>query len=508
MYKTKEILRLKWCAKLTHRQIGRSLGISPGTVGGAVSRATLLGLGWAQVEPLSEPDLQVALYGARRRVCTKPRPEPDLARIHMELRRPGVTLELLHLEYIEQHPEGYRYTAFCRRYKQWCERRDPRMRQVYQAGEKMLVDYSGKKPSIIDRQTGEVREVELFIAVLGASNLTFALATQTQQIGDWVHGHVQALEYFGGVPKCSVPDQLRSAVSSPHRYEPLIQRSFAELGRHYDMAIVPARPGRPRDKAKVEVAVQIAQRWILARIRNQQFYSLTELNERIGQLREELNQRPMKRFGGQSRRELFEKIERAELRPLPQERFELGIWKKAMVNIDYHIEFERHYYSVPHGLLKQPVELRATGATVEVFHAGKRVASHVRSRRIGQHTTTTEHMPKSHRAHAEWSPSRIINWADTIGPHTRMLVEAILSERPHPEMGYRSCLGILRLGKRYDEVRLEAACRRAVAVGARSYRHVACVLEKGLDRTPLDDEEAPQRSLGDHGNVRGSGYYH
>ena len=506
MHKTKEILRLKWGRGLKHREIARSLAISAGSVGATVSRAKRAGLDWAKVEQLGDDELEALLFG-RQRVPGAPRATPDWATVHLELRRPGVTLELLHVEYLERHPDGFRYSAFCRRYRIWAERQDPRMRQTHLAGDKMFVDYSGKRPNIIDRETGELRPVELFVATLGASNLTYAGATETQQVSDWLSSNVKALEYFGGVPRCVVPDQLRSAVRSPGRYEPLTQRSYAELGRHYGMAVVPARPLHPRDKAKVEVAVQIAQRWILARLRNEQFFALSDLNERIGELLEDLNARPMKRFGGASRREVFDRIERSELRQLPPTRYQKADWKKARVNIDYHIEFDKHYYSVPSQLLKEPVEVRATPTTVEVFHKEKRVAAHRRSSRIGQHTTTSEHMPKSHRAHAEWSPSRLIAWAETIGPHVRQLVESVLRDRPHPEMGYRSCLGILRLAKRYDNERLNAACERALRVNARSYRHVASVLKHGLDKVPLEEEGEPH-NLGEHGNVRGPEYYH
>ncbi|MEM6733758.1 MAG: IS21 family transposase, partial [Myxococcota bacterium] len=372
-------------------------------------------------------------------------------------------------------------------------------------GEKLFLDYSGKKPRIFDSKTGEAIEVELFVAVLGASSYTYAEATRTQTSVDWIRSNVNALEYFGGVTKLLVPDQLKSGVARSDRYEPQSQRAFEELARHYGTAILPARPGKPKDKAKVEVAVQVAQRWVLACIRDEIFFSLGELNERIWELLEKLNARPMKDYGGKSRRELFEQLDAPHLSPLPTRRFEHATWKKAKVNVDYHIEVAKHYYSVPFRFAREVVEARITASGVEVFHRGQRIASHRRNDRPGAHSTQPEHMPKSHRKHLEWTPSRMLNWAEKIGPETSALVDAILKSRPHPEMGYRSVLGLMRLAKRYDPERLEGACSRAMRVGARSYRHVASILKNGLDRVPLDE---PQRSLPlAHDNVRGSDYY-
>lgn len=510
MYIIREILRLKLELGRSHREVARSLGISAGMVGEIASRARKRGLTWKAAEELTDEALEARLRGPK--VTVKERPAPDPVWIHAELRRPGVTLELLHLEYLEEHPDdGYRYTAFCDHYKRWRERQSPVMRHVHKAGDKAFVDYSGVRPHIVDRETGEVVYVELFVGVLGASNYTFAEATRTQRVQDWTTSHVHMLEYFGGVPRAVVPDQLKSGVRASDRYEPLAQRSYAELARHYNTAILPARPGKARDKAKVEVAVLIAQRWILARLRNQTFFSLAALNERIAELLEELNERPMKKLRNVTRRELFEELERPVLHSLPSERYVFGRWKKARVNIDYHIEFEHHYYSVPHRLLKEAIELRATALTVEIFHRGERVASHPRSYTKGFSNTTTkaEHMPKAHRAHAQWTPSRILQWAGTIGPCTQALAQAILDSRPHPEMGYRSCLGLLRLSKRYEHDRLEVACGRALQVGALSYRHVASMLKHGLDRVaPAQDDDETIGLPADHENVRGPDYYH
>jgi transposase len=505
MRKAREILRQKWQCGLTHRQVARSLRVSAGSVGEVVSRAKVAQLDWTTVESLSEDALEIALYG--RQVGVSTRPVPDVVYLHTELRRKGVTLALLHLEYLEKQPNGLRYTAFCEHYRRWRERLRPVMRQSHVAGEKVFVDYSGDRPHIVDPATGETQEVELFVAVLGASNLTYACATRTQTVADWCAGHVGAFEYFHGVPRATVPDQLKSGVTRSCRYEPGVQRTYDELAEHYGTVILPARPMHPRDKAKVEVGVQIAQRWIIARLRHHTFFSLAELNERIAELLEDLNNRTMRVYR-ESRRQLFERIESATMLPLPAARFEYGAWKLgATVNIDYHVEYEGHYYSVPYGLVHEKMDVRATGLTVEIFQRGQRVTSHVRSYARGKHTTKPEHMPKAHQRHLDWSPSRIIQWASTIGPQTAVLCEAILKERRHPEQGYRSCLGILRLGKKYGSQRLETACARAVAVGARSYRHVESILSHGLDQVE-QQQETPAAAPRRHENVRGPGYYH
>jgi len=504
MRKTREILRQKWCLGRSHREVARSLGKSVGAISATLARATEAGLdSWEAVGALSDEALDGRMYGVpaggRGRVL------PDFAVVHAEHKRPGVTLELLHLEYLQQHPDGYLYTQFCEYYRRWLKRRRLSMRQLHRAGEKLFVDYAGQKPQIVDPLTGEVTPVELFVAALGASSFTFAEATATQRVPDFLASHVRAFEYFGGVTAAVVPDQLRSGVTTPCRYEPGVQRAYEELAQHYGTIILPARPGKPRDKAKVEVAVQVAERWILARLRHEVFFSLTALNARIRELLVDLNARTMRVYGA-SRQELFERIDRPALKPLPAERFEYAEWKTARVNLDYHVELDRHYYSVPYALAHESVELRFTAATVEVFLRGQRVASHARSAERGRHTTTPEHMPKAHQKHLAWTPSRLIHWATSIGPGTAALVEAILADRPHPEQGYRSCLGILRLAKRYGPERLEAACTRAVAARARSYRHVDSILKRGLDRVPLPaigTRAAPTA----HENVRGAGYY-
>lgn len=511
MTKTREILRQKWELGLSYREIALSVGTAVGAVWLAVKRAQDAGLDWAGVRDLDDGALDARLY-AREPSVGRVRPAPDCAWIDTERRRAGVTLELLHLEYLERQPEGYRYTQFCEIYRQWLGRQRLSMRQVYRGGEKLFLDYSGKRPCIWDEKTGERVPVELFVAVLGASNFTYAEATQTQRSADWIASHVRALEYLGGSPSLLVPDQLRSGVTVPGWYEPGVQRTYDEMAQHYGTAVLPARPRHPRDKAKVEVGVQIAQRWILARMRNERYFSLASLNERIAELLEDLNDRVMRRYG-ESRRQLFERLDRPVLKPLPAARFVFGTWKNAGVNIDYHVDIEHHYYSAPFHLANERgvrVDVRYTASTVEIFLKGRRVASHARSYVRGGFTTNPEHMPKAHRDHAEWTPARMIRWARTVGPKAEELVTAILAERPHPEHGYRSCLGILRLGRRYGTTRLEAACARAVCVRARSVENLRSILQKGTDRLPLPAaivEPPPAPSNVPHENIRGRDYY-
>ena len=507
MRKTREILRQKWELKRSNREVAFSVGSSPSTVSETVSRADAAELDWSAVQHLGDEELEQRLYH-RPPAPTGERAQPDCVYLHTERHKPGVTLELLHLEYLEKHPSGYRYSQFCEIYRQWLRQRRLSMRQEHRAGEKLFVDYSGKKPHYIDPKTGEPIEVELFVAVLGASSYTYVEASATQKSHDFIASHVRAFEYFNGVPGALVPDQLKSAVVQSCRYEPGINRTYEELAQHYGTTVLPARPAKPRDKAKVEAGVQVAQRWILARLRHQTFFSLEELNERIAELLEELNARIMRVYRA-SRRQLFEKLDVPALKPLPSQRFVYGEWSRVMVNIDYHVEVDGHYYSVDHSLLHAKAEARATATTVEIYVNGARHTSHVRSYARGRHTTKPEHMPKAHQKHLEWTPTRIVAWAASVGPKTAVLARAILDERAHPEQGYRSCLGILRLGKRYGNERLEAACARAVAAGARSYRHVDSILKKGLDRLPPTPaaRATETRPPVEHENIRGRDYY-
>jgi transposase len=504
MSRTREILRARWALGLSVREASRATGASTGVVSKTAGRAATAGLTWEAVEALSDHELERRLYGEPV-PGRSDRAEPDPVWMHRELRRKGVTLELLHLEYLAEHPDGYRYTAFCDRYRQWLGRQSVVMRQVHRAGEKCFVDYSGVRPHIVDPVTGERVEAELFVAVLGASSLTYAVATLTQRVADFVGAHVKAFGYFGGAAKITVPDQLRSAVSVPGRYEPTIHRTYSELGRHYETAIVPARPGKPRDKAKVEVAVQVAQRWILARLRNETFFSLAALNERIAELLEELNNRPMTRLGV-SRRELFERYEREALRPLPSEPYVVSEWQGTKLDDSYHVRVGDHFYSAPYVLVGEVVETRVTPTTVEVFHRGERVAAHVRSHGPGK-TTAREHMAPAHRAHCD-AEADVVAWAASVGPMCSALVERILSANPVREAAVRSAQGLRSVAKSYGELRTERACATALRLGAQSYKPVERMLKLGREAMPLHGDEPLQRAPIAHGNVRGPGYFH
>lgn len=506
MRQIREILRLRWQEGLSIRQAARSIGRSVGVVQKVASRAAKAGLSWADVEALDEAALEAKLYGQPVVPCSE-RPRPDPGYIHKELRRAGVTLELLHLEYLEEHPDGLRYTAFCATYRRWLKTAGVVMRQTHKAGEKMFVDYSGKKPHYVDPTTGEIVSVELFVAVLGASNYTYAEATATQQVPDFIMAHVHAYEYFQGVTTITVPDQLKAGVMRACRYEPGIQRTYAEMAQYFGTAIVPARPYKPRDKGKVEVAVLIAQRWVLARLRNETFFSLEALNARIRELVEALNTRPMRKLGGVTRRELFERYDRSELRPLPATRYELRQWEQVRVNLDYHIEFEKHWYSVPYILVHEQLWACVTSTTVELIHRGKRVASHVRSHLAYKHTTDPAHMPEAHRQHS-LGVEGVLGWAAKVGPMTEAYVRRLLESNPVQEMGWRSARGLQRVGEHYGAERTEQACARALRFGARSYKPVERILALGRECLPLPGDEPPEAPIIEHDNVRGSSCYH
>jgi len=506
--KLKEILRLKLVRKFSHRKIAQTMGVSPGAVGSVMARARAQNLTtWARVRALTEPELEAALY--RSADGAKGRPEPNPLWIHTERQKSrSVTLEVLHLEYLAEFPNGYGYTTFCNRYRGWLKKRSLSMRQVHRAAQKTFVDYSGMTVNVVDPRTGEPRKAEVFVGVLGASGLTFVEATWTQRLPDWTASHVRMCEFFGGVTEVWVPDQLRSAVSGPHRYEPDLNRTYAALAEHYGAIIIPARPRKPKDKAKAEAAVLNAQRWILARLRNETFFSLAALNERIATLLEALNERPMRDYGKQSRRQRYELIDQPALRALPQNRYVYGEWSKVRVGRDYHVVIDEHAYSVPYQLVGERVDLCVSAATIEVFRRGKRVAAHQRSALKGEKTTVPDHMPAAHRAHADVSPSHLIERAREVGHQTERLIMDILDTRRHPEHSFRACLGILALQKDYGAERLEVASTRAMLTGLRRCRQMETLLKNGLDRLGTQDlQPAEQPKIIEHGNVRGANYY-
>jgi len=504
MRRLRDVLRLKYETKLPQRAIARACGVGLGTVTTYLQRATAAGLTWPLSNDLDDAALEDRLFKRPSVPPTSERALPDWAELHHELKKPGVTLMLLWQEYRAAHPGGYAYSQFCERYRQWRRKLRPSMRQVHRAGEKLFVDFSGTRPHLIDPQTGEEIAVELFVSVLGASGLIYAEATRGQDLASWVSAHVRMLDYFQGSAAVWVPDNLKSGVTSAHRYEPEINRTYLDLAQHYGAVVIPARVARPTDKPKVEVSIQIAQRWVLAALRHQTFFTLADLNAAIRVRLDAINDRPMK-IVGVSRRTLFEQIDRPALRPLPATRYELAEWKGCRVNIDYHVEVDHNFYSVPYQLVHEYVESRFTASTVEVFFKGRRVAAHARLTGRGRYATRPEHMPHAHRAHAEWTPSRLIAWAEQTGPATGRLVAGMLERRPHPEQGYRACLGLMRLGREHGTDRLEVACARAERLRSYRFRTVEHILQHQQDRLPLD--EPPARPALAHENLRGATYY-
>jgi transposase len=504
MRKIRDVLRLS-AAGLSKRKIAASLGVSATAAGECIRRSQRAGLSWPLPEELSDASLERQLYPPPAAAAKDRRPQPDCAVIHRELRRAGVTLQLLWEEYRATYPDGYAYSRYCELYRAWEARLSPTMRQNHIAGERMFVDYAGTTLEVIDPSTGEVRTAQLFVAVLGASSYIYAEATWTQGLIDWIGSHTRSFAFVGGVPAMVVSDNLRSGVTKACFYEPAVNRTYAEMAAHYNTAIVPARPYRPRDKAKVEVAVQVATRFIIAKLRNRRFFSLIALNAAVADLVAQINDRVSRHLGA-SRRALFEDLERPALKPLPAEPYVFAEWKECRVSLDYHVEVQKHYYSVPHQLLREKVWVRITARTIEVFHRGKRVAVHVRSSANSKHTTVREHMPSSHRRYADWTPEQLRRQAGTIGRNTAALVEIILRERAHPEQGFRTCIGILRLAKSYGPQRLEAACGRALEIGARSYSSVSSILKNNIDRQrPAKPADGPAIS---HDNIRGPTYFH
>jgi transposase len=495
-------LRLKH-EGLPHRAIARACGVGVGTVSEYVGRAKRAGLSWPLPAELDEAALEARVFPPAE--PGRERQAPDLVWMHQELKKVGVTLYLLWEEYRAVHAEGYGYSQFCEIYRRWARKLRPSMRQQHRAGEKTFIDFSGQRLHLVDRRTGEEIPVELFVAVLGASSYTYAEAIPSQKLRDWVGVHIRMAEYFGGSTQLWVPDQLKSAVTKPCRYEPALNRSYQELAAHYGAVVVPARPGKAKDKAKVEGAVLLAQRWIVARLRHRTFFEHGELNVAVRQLLDELNSRPMQKLGI-SRRQMWERLDRPALLPLPTTRYELSQWKTCRVNIDYHVEVARHFYSVPYQLIHEAVEARYTASIVEVYYKGRRITSH-RRRYDHKPSTLAEHMPSSHRAHAEWTPSRLIGWADKAGPATGRVVAEILRSRPHPEQGYRACLGLIRLGRRYGDDRLDAACARAERLRSYSYRTVKNILASAQDRLSLEDEPPAPAPGPRHANIRGGEYY-
>lgn len=506
MRKVREVLRLKHALGLSYREISEATGVGKTVVGEYIRRAEVIGITWPVPERIDDAELERRLFPIAGDGVAGQRQLIGWPRLHEELKRRGVTLVLLWQEYRADEPDGYGYSRFCDLYGEWRKRISATMRQTHVAGEKLFVDFAGDTVAIFDQVTGEARPAQIFVAALGASNYTYAEARWSQGLGDWIGAHVNALSAIGGVPKAVVCDNLKAGVTRPSRYEPGINRTYQDLATHYGFAVLPTRVRKPRDKAKVEVAVLIVERWVLARLRNRRFFSLDELNAAIRECVADLNGRIMRRIG-KSRQELFATLERPALDPLPEQPYRYAEWRKCQVAPDYHVEIDQHYYSVPSRLIRQTVEARVTETTIEILHRGSRVTSHVRSRVPHRHTTITEHMPSAHRRYAEWTPARVMRQAEKIGPATTALLDAIMKAKPHPEQGFRACLGILRLEKSYGAQRLEAACRRGNDIGATSYRSIVSILKHGLDRAYAQEKVAEGEPIR-HANIRGRGYYH
>ena len=506
MRKIREVLRLTHALGMSRRLVGEATGIGKTAVGEYVRRAAVAGQSWPIPNGIDDAELERRLFPPPEARSSTSRTEPDWSYHHAELKRRGVTLALLWQEYRAEHAQGYAYSWFCERYSDWRKRISPTMRQTHLAGEKLFVDWAGDTMPVFDSTTGEEHCTHIFIAALGASNYTYAEARWTETLPDWIGAHVNAFTAIGGVSKALVPDNLKAGITKPSRYEPGINRTYQDLADHYGCVVLPARVMKPRDKAKVEVAVQIVQRFVLAKLRHRRFFSLAELNAAIRDCVAAINTKVM-RHVGKSRNELLETIDRPALNALPTTPYSYAEWKRARVAPDYHIEVADHYYSVPSKLIREMVEARITSATVEIFHKGQRIASHAFSPVRNRHTTITEHMPSAHRRYAEWTPAKMMSEAAKIGPAAIVLVEAIMKAKPHPEQGFRSCLGIISLVRTYGSERVEAASRRGNDIGATTYGSIKSILQNGLDKA-YADQKAPDGPPIRHANIRGRGYYH
>lgn len=501
MRKLLEVLRLFYDKGLSRNQAARACNIARSTAQEYVRRFEKAKIGWPLPQGMVEADLNALMFYPPPIASTVQ--DPDWQSLHLELSRKGMTLKLLWHEYQAQHPGGYGYSRFCTLYGEWAVRLRVSMRQVHKAGEKIFVDYAGQTMEVINPVTGEVMKAEIFVASLGASSYIFAEATPSQELPNWLMSHVRAFQHLGGVPEIVVPDNLKSAVTTSCRYEPDINPSYQDLAWHFRVAVLPARAAKPKDKAKAEVSVQVVERWVIAPLRKRQFFSFEELNSAIAARLTEVNARPMREYG-KSRIELFELMDRPALQQLPDKNFEACEWKKARVNLDYHVQLDWHYYSVPFVLAHKQIEIRFNDRIVEVYYLRQRVASHLRSRAKYQHTTCPEHMPKAHQAMHGSQAGLLTRMAKSVGPETLRMVETLIKSRDHPEQGYRSCLGLLRLAKTFGDHRLETACKRALYFSLTTLRAVRTILNEKQDLRGLPVEEP---SLAAHSNIRGSIFY-
>ena len=516
MKKIREALRLHFECKLTNRKIAKALSVSPTTVGSYLLAAELAKLQWQDIAVLSDAELieHIEPHCQQLSKSSKKRKAIDFIYIHNQLKKKGLTRELLHREYQRScdSAKAISYTEFCRQYRQFKKTLKPSMRQTHTAGEKTFVDYAGPTVNIHDNETGEAQRAMIFVGVLGASNFTYAEATFTRSIPDWIGSHVRMLEYFGGVSEIIVPDNEKSAVNKACYYDPDLNPNYTALAAHYNTAIIPARPYRPKDKAKAEVAVQVVERWILARLRNHKFFSLAELNEAIANLLEELNNKPFKKLPG-SRRSHFNTYEKAALKPLPKYHYEFVVIKNVQVNLDYHVEIDEHYYSVPNHHIGKSVEYHLNENSISLFYDGQRIAIHKRSRIKGGATTITDHMPHAHKRHHEWTPNQFAQWGQSVGSSTGRVADYLIKNKPHPECCYRIHLGLMNLKKKYGAGRLEEACKYALSRQIMSFTHIKSILQTQADKAPLTAVNDSENQAGSHQtpcqhhNLRGATYY-
>jgi transposase len=505
MRKIREIIRLGLDGTISQRDIASSVGLSKTAVQAVLQRAKQIELSLEDIGKLGEFELSAKLYPppinrSRKHIL------PDWCQLSIELRKKGVTLHLLWHEYKAENPNGLQYSRFCTLYREWEKTTHLVMRQTHKAGEKLFIDFSGLTIPWLNLDTNEVQYAEVFVAVLGASNYTFVYAVENQTLPNWVKCHVNAFEFFAGIPEILVPDNLKSGVTKACKYEPDINPTYNDLAMHYNTAVIPARALKPRDKAKVEQGVQLAQRWILACFRHRTFTSISEINNAIIPLLDKLNNKTMRQYK-KSRKELFLELDTPVLKSLPEHKFEFATWKIAKVNIDYHVEVDKHFYSVPYKCCGEKVDIRITQNTIEVFKLGELVSVHKRKNLPGRHTTIAEHMPSNHRKHAEWTPDRILNWAGQNGVATKELCINIIAKATHPEQGFRSCLGVIRMGEKYTAERLELACKRALKLKYPSYKSVKNILQNNLDSLEKTNQSIPITPQIEHENIRGSSYY-
>lgn len=507
MRKLREVLRLRLHADLSMRQIRDSLKLSVGAIQNVTRKAEELGLDWPTIEQLDDQQLAAQFYPESDTRQFNRFQMPDWVAMHQELKRKGVTKLLLWEEYCQQYPNRcYSYSQYCTRYQDWLKKQKRSMRQTHKAGEKLFVDYAGQTVPIVCQTTGEIRTAQIFVAVLGASNYTYCEATWSQQLPDWLTSHSRAFEFFGGVPAMVVPDNLKSGVTKACRYDPDLNPSYQQLAAHYGTALMPARPLKPKDKAKAEVGVQIIERWILARLRHHTFFSLAELNQCIKALLEEVNNKPFKQLKG-TRQQWFESIDKPALLPLPKQTYQYTDIKTVKVNIDYHIQYDDHFYSVPHHLVGEKLELHAKEHLVELYFHNKRIISHARKYQPGM-TTVPEHMPVKHEKHLKWTPGRLMNWAKDIGDEVLLWVKAVLEQRQHPEQAYRVCLGLLNLSRSYPIERLNNACAIANKNNFYKLKQIKAILASNQDQLMAEQTDSPPLLPQAHENIRGPESFH